>query len=74
MSRELPQLHMIIRVGPVRERVNRNDRAIVALVMLAHGMVHTYELSIPIFVSIWLSEYTTVELGLAAVPVLSLIH
>ncbi|SEL59984.1 Sugar phosphate permease [Haloferax larsenii] len=60
---------MIIRVGLVRERVNRNDRAIVALVMLAHGMVHTYELSIPIFVSIWLSEYTTVELGLAAVPV-----
>jgi len=34
--------------------VNRNDRAIVGLVMLAHAMVHTYELSIPILVSIWL--------------------
>ncbi|WP_396612344.1 MFS transporter [Haloferax sp. S1W] len=60
---------MVNRVEPVPTRVNRNDRAIVALVMLAHGMVHTYELSIPIFVSIWLREYTTIELGLAAVPV-----
>jgi MFS family permease len=34
--------------------VNRNDRAIVGLVMLAHAMVHTYELSVPILVSIWL--------------------
>jgi MFS family permease len=44
--------------------VNRNDRSIVALVMLAHGMVHTYELSIPIFVSIWLTEFDVVNLGL----------
>jgi len=35
--------------------VNRNDRAIVALVTLGHAMVHTYELSIPIFVSVWLA-------------------
>ncbi|MCT9096494.1 MFS transporter [Haloarchaeobius sp. HME9146] len=35
--------------------MNRNDRAIVALVMVGHGMVHTYELSIPIFVSVWLA-------------------
>ncbi|KAB1198864.1 MULTISPECIES: MFS transporter [Haloferax] len=37
--------------------------------MLAHGMVHTYELSIPIFVAIWLREYTTIDLGLTAIPV-----
>jgi MFS family permease len=49
--------------------VNRNDRAIVALVMLAHGMVHTYELSIPIFVSIWLTEFDVVNLGLTQVEV-----
>jgi MFS family permease len=34
--------------------VKQNDRAIVGLVMLAHAMVHTYELSVPILVSIWL--------------------
>ncbi|MGM0590285.1 MAG: MFS transporter [Halobacteriota archaeon] len=33
--------------------------------MLAHGMVHTYELSIPIFVSIWLTEFDVVDLGVA---------
>ncbi len=49
--------------------MNRNDRAITALVMLAHGMVHTYELSIPIFVAIWLREYATIDLGLTAIPV-----
>jgi len=38
-----------------------NDRSIVGLVMLAHGMVHTYELSIPIFVSIWLSEFDVIR-------------
>ncbi|WP_435349365.1 MFS transporter [Haloarchaeobius sp. HRN-SO-5] len=40
--------------------MNRNDRAIVALVTLGHAMVHTYELSIPIFVSVWLTggEFT----------------
>jgi MFS family permease len=49
--------------------VNRNDRSIVALVMIAHGMVHTYELSIPIFVSIWLTEFDVVNLGLTQVEV-----
>jgi len=41
--------------------MNGNDRSIVGLVMLAHGMVHTYELSIPIFVSIWLSEFDVLQ-------------
>jgi MFS family permease len=49
--------------------VNRNDRSIVGLVSLAHGMVHTYELSIPIFVSIWLVEFSAVDLGFAQVGV-----
>ncbi|MFB6256560.1 MAG: MFS transporter [Haloplanus sp.] len=43
--------------------MNGNDRSIVGLVMLAHGMVHTYELSIPIFVSIWLSEFDTLQIA-----------
>ncbi len=33
-----------------------NDRSIVGLVMVSHAMVHTYELSIPIFMTVWLSE------------------
>ena len=37
--------------------------------MLAHGMVHTYELSIPIFVSIWLTEFETLSLGVVEVGV-----
>ncbi|AKU08848.1 MFS transporter [Haloferax gibbonsii] len=56
-------------VGAVAGDVNRNDRSIVALVMLAHGMVHTYELSIPIFVAIWLGEFASIDLGLATIPV-----
>ncbi|QIB76473.1 MFS transporter [Halogeometricum borinquense] len=49
--------------------MNRNDRSIVALVMLAHGMVHTYELSLPIFVTIWLMEFDVVNLGLTQLEV-----
>jgi MFS family permease len=60
---------MVNRVEPVRAHVNRNDRAIVALVMLAHGMVHTYELSIPIFVALWLRDYSVIDLGLTTIPV-----
>ena len=33
--------------------------------MLAHAMVHTYELSIPIFVSIWLVEFDVIDFGIA---------
>jgi MFS family permease len=49
--------------------VNRNDRSIVALVSLAHGMVHTYELTIPIFVSIWLVEFSAVDLGVTRIGI-----
>jgi MFS family permease len=42
-----------------------NDRAIVSFTGLAHALVHTYELSIPIFVVVWLTEFpvTTALLG-----------
>jgi len=45
--------------------MNDNDRSIVAFAMLAHATVHTYELSIPIFVVIWLQQFpvTTATLG-----------
>jgi MFS family permease len=49
--------------------VERNDRAIVALVMVGHAMVHTYELSIPIFVGIWLVTFDPVTLGPVTVGV-----
>ncbi|MFC6785615.1 MFS transporter [Halobaculum halobium] len=54
-----------------RSRVNRNDRSIVGLTMLAHGMVHTYELSIPIFIPIWLAQFDVVALGPVEVAVTS---
>ncbi len=38
---------------PVSDAFNANDRSIVGLVAVAHAMVHTYELSIPIFVTVW---------------------
>ncbi|GAA0231942.1 MFS transporter [Haladaptatus pallidirubidus] len=46
--------------------MNSNDRTIVGLVMLAHAMVHTYELSFPIFLTVWLTEFnaTTGTLGI----------
>lgn len=37
--------------------MNRNDRSIVGLVALAHAMVHTYELSIPILIPLWLNTF-----------------
>lgn len=45
--------------------MNRNDRAITALVMLAHGMVHTYEMTIPLFVVVWLTEFNVISIGIA---------
>ena len=41
--------------------MNANDRSIVALVMTGHGLVHTYELSIPIFMTAWLAEFGVSE-------------
>ncbi len=42
-------------------RVNANDKSITGLVMVGHSLVHTYELSIPILVSVWLLEFSTTE-------------
>jgi len=33
--------------------------------MLAHSAVHTYEMTVPIFVVIWLSEFDVINLGVA---------
>jgi MFS family permease len=45
--------------------MNRNDRAITAFTMAGHGMVHTYELSVPILMTVWLAEFpvTSATLG-----------
>jgi MFS family permease len=42
--------------------VNRNDRAITGLVMAAHAMVHTYELSLPLLLPVWQTAFPTVAL------------
>ncbi len=36
--------------------MNGNDRSILSITMLGHGMVHTYELAIPIFITVWIAE------------------
>ncbi|MFC6737003.1 hypothetical protein ACFQEQ_12235 [Halolamina salina] len=36
-----------------------NDRRIVGLAGAAHALVHTYELSVPILVGIWLAQFAT---------------
>ncbi len=49
--------------------VNGNDRSIVGLVMAAHAMVHTYELSIPVLIPIWLERFEVINLGLTELAV-----
>ncbi|MFB6297581.1 MAG: MFS transporter [Salinirussus sp.] len=49
--------------------MNANDRSIVGLVAVGHAAVHTYELSVPVLVPIWLAEFSVLELGLAQFPV-----
>lgn len=39
--------------------MNGNDRSITRFTMLAHGVFHMYELSIPVFVGAWLGEFGT---------------
>ena len=47
--------------------MNGNDRRIVLFTAGSHGLVHTYELSIPILMTVWLAEFsvTAAVLGLA---------
>lgn len=47
--------------------MNRNDRAITGLVMLAHSLVHTYEFVFPVFIPIWLSQFGTTAAIVGAV-------
>ncbi|WP_135828345.1 MFS transporter [Halorussus halobius] len=47
--------------------MNRNDRAIVGLVMVAHAMVHTYELSVPILVTVWVDQFDVTRATLGVV-------
>ncbi|WP_135363338.1 MFS transporter [Halosimplex halophilum] len=49
--------------------MNSNDRAITALASLAHGAVHTYEMTVPLFVVVWLTEFDAIPLGVASVDV-----
>lgn len=37
--------------------------------MLAHGLVHTYEMTVPLFVVIWLTEFDVIALGVTQVDV-----
>ena len=39
--------------------MDRNDRSIVGFLMAGHAMVHVYELSIPILMTVWLLEFST---------------
>ncbi|WP_218128620.1 MFS transporter [Halopenitus persicus] len=47
--------------------MNANDRSITAFTMAAHGLVHTYELSIPILMTVWLTEFSVTAAVLGAV-------
>jgi len=46
--------------------MNSNDRRITGYAMAGHGLVHTYELAVPILVTVWLVEFsvTAATLGL----------
>ena len=48
--------------------MDTNDRSIVGFVMVSHSMVHIYELSVPILMTVWLVELSTTAavLGTAA--------
>lgn len=37
--------------------MNRNDKSILSITMVGHGMVHMYELAIPIFIVVWIQEF-----------------
>ncbi|TQQ79769.1 MFS transporter [Halonotius terrestris] len=47
--------------------MNRNDRAITGFTMAGHAMVHTYELAVPILLTVWLVEYSVTSATLGTV-------
>jgi MFS family permease len=56
-----------MRPTAAERQMNGNDRRIVLFTAGSHGLVHTYELSIPILMTVWLAEFsvTAAALGLA---------
>ena len=46
--------------------MNRNDRRITGYAMVGHAMVHTYELAVPILVTVWLAEFSATAATLGA--------
>jgi hypothetical protein len=47
--------------------MNRNDRAIVSVLMPAYELIHTYERSIPLFVAIWLELFLMTEANIGLI-------
>jgi MFS family permease len=47
--------------------MNRNDRAITGFAMVGHGLVHTYELAVPILLTVWLAEFPVTSATLGSV-------
>jgi MFS family permease len=37
--------------------MNSNDKSILSITMLAHGVVHMQELAIPIFITVWIQQF-----------------
>ena len=47
--------------------MNANDRAITGFTMAGHAMVHTYELAVPILLTVWLVEFSVTSATLGSV-------
>ena len=47
--------------------MDRNDKSVTGIAMVAHALVHTYELSIPILMVIWLVEFSLTEAVLGGI-------
>jgi len=47
--------------------MDRTERRIVAFTAGSHGLVHTYELSIPILLTVWIAEFSTTAATVGAV-------
>jgi|GEM_PF-70856 len=47
--------------------MNANDRSITGFAMAGHAMVHTYELAVPILLTVWLVEFSVTSATLGTV-------
>ena len=47
--------------------MNANDRAITGFAMAGHAMVHTYELAVPLLLTVWLAEFSVTSATLGSV-------